>query len=78
MPHPPAAAPFHDPNTALERALRDQCLREHGCDPAALDTLPPDVRLNLLCRVSRQVAAKLAEVDARSAYVQDIHGIASR
>jgi len=78
MPRAPAAAPLHDPNAVLERALRDEYLREHGYDAAALAALPPEARLEILRRMSLHVAARLAEVDARSAYVHEIHGVVPR
>jgi hypothetical protein len=78
VPHEPAAAPLQDPKADLERALRNEYLRDHGYDDARLAAMPPEARLDVLRQASRYVAAKLAEVDARSTYVHDIHGAAAK
>lgn len=78
MPHEPAASPFHDPNAELERTLRAEYLRNHGHDEASLRLLSNEARLEILREASIYVAAKLAEVDARSTYLHDIHGASSR
>ena len=78
MPHEPAASPLHDPKADLERALRNEYLRDHGHDEASLRLLSEEARLEILRGASIYVAAKLAEVDARSSYVHDIHGAASK
>jgi hypothetical protein len=77
VPHEPAN-PLHDPKAELERALRTEYLRDHGHDEASLKLLTEEARLEILRQASIYVAAKLAEVDARSVYVHDIHGASSR
>lgn len=78
MPHERAAAPLQDPKAQLERQLREEYLRGRGYDDASLQALPPETRLAILRNASIHVAAKLAEVDARSTYVHDIHGSATK
>jgi hypothetical protein len=78
VPHEPAAAPLQDPKAKLERQLREEYLRERGYDDVALQALPPERRIELLRNASLYVAAKLAEVDARSTYVHEIHGSAGK
>jgi hypothetical protein len=78
VPHEPAAGLLQDPKGELERALRDEYLRDHGHDQASLQALPPEARLEILRHTYLYVAAKLAEVDARASYVHDIHGAASK
>jgi hypothetical protein len=78
VPHEPAASPLHDPKAELERALRAEYLRDHGHDEASLKLLSNEAKLEILRQASIYVAAKLAEVDARSTYVHDIHGASSR
>jgi hypothetical protein len=78
VPHEPADSPLHDPKAELERALRAEYLRDHGHDEASLKLLSNEAKLEILRQASIYVAAKLAEVDARSTYVHDIHGASSR
>jgi hypothetical protein len=75
--HERAAAPLQDPKAQLERQLREEYLRERGYDEASLEALPPETRLDILRHASIHVAARLAEVDARSTYVHEIHGSAT-
>ena len=77
MLHDTAASPLHDPKAELERALRTEYLRDHGHDETSLGLLTEEARLEILRRASIYVAARLAEVDARSSYVHDIHGASS-
>ena len=78
VPHDPAASPLHDPKAELERSLRAEYLRAHGHDETSLGLLTEEARLEILRGASIYVAARLAEVDARSSYVHDIHGVSSK
>jgi hypothetical protein len=72
-----AAVPLHDPKAQLERALREEYLRDQGHDETSLQALPPERRMQLLRDLAHYVAIRLAEVDARATYVHDIHGASS-
>jgi hypothetical protein len=74
MPQERAASPLQDPKAQLERQLRQEYFRERGYDEASVQALPPETRLDILRHASIYVAARLAEVDARSTYVHEIHG----
>ena len=64
-----AQAPLAD----LERALIDAFLEARRLDAAALAALPAAERDALLREASVQASTKLAEIDARSHYVHDLH-----
>jgi hypothetical protein len=68
-----AEKPLEDPMASLERALIEQYLKERGYTVDALESLPPDERRELLVKASQYAALHLAEVDARAAYVHEIH-----
>ena len=72
-----ADAPLEDPQARLERAFIDEYLRSHDIDPARLGDLPAERRRVVLRDAAQFAALKLAEVDARAAYVHDIHGASS-
>jgi hypothetical protein len=69
-----AENPLEDPMASLERALIQQYLKERGYSLETLDGLPPEQRRELLTKASQYAALHLAEVDARAAYVHEIHG----
>ena len=70
-----AEVPLQDPQARLERALIEDYLADRGCDLATLDRRPPAERRALLADASLYAAGRLAEIDARSAYVHDLHGV---
>jgi hypothetical protein len=63
-----------DPNARLERAMIDEFIRARGYDPARLHDLPDDVRRRVQSEASTYAAARLAEMEARAHYVQELHG----
>jgi hypothetical protein len=69
-----AETPLEDPQAQLERALIDEFLQKHGCTLATLNLKPPGERGNLLKQASLYAAIRLAEIDARAAYVHELHG----
>jgi hypothetical protein len=63
-----------DPNAGLERAIIEEFIRSRGYDPARLQDLPEDVRRRVQSDASTHAAARLAEMEARAHYVQELHG----
>jgi hypothetical protein len=61
------------PLAELERALIETFIQARGLDPAALARLPEADRVALLTEASVAVSAKLAEIEARSHYLHDLH-----
>jgi hypothetical protein len=61
------------PLADLERALIDTFLVARGFDGAALAALPPAARDALLKEASVHASAKLAEIEARSHYLHELH-----
>jgi hypothetical protein len=57
----------------LERSLIDKFVRARGYDPDKLADLPAHVREHLLADASVYASGKLAEVDARSHFLDEIH-----
>jgi hypothetical protein len=74
MSHEPAETPVHDPLAALERKLIDEYVRARGYDPDRLEELGDELRNALLKDASIYASSRLAEVEARSQFVHDIHG----
>ena len=69
-----AETPLEDPQAQLERALIDEFLQRHGCSLATVNLKPPDEREELLRQASLYAVIRLAEIDARAAYVHELHG----
>lgn len=69
-----AEFPIEDPKAQLERAFIDEFLRERGCDLSTVNRRPPEERKALMTDASQYAATKLAEIDARAAYVHELHG----
>lgn len=61
------------PLAELERTLIDAYLHDRGVDRAQLAAMPAEARERLLGEASRHASARLAEVEARSHYIDDIH-----
>ena len=61
------------PLAELERALIETFIQARGLDPAALARLPETDRVALLREASVAVSAKLAEIEARSHYLHELH-----
>ncbi len=68
-----AEAPLRSPLDSLERSLIDEYVRARGYDPDKLADLDQKTREALLRDASVYASAKLAEVEARSHYVHDLH-----
>jgi hypothetical protein len=64
---------LRDLNAQLERAFIEEYLRTHGWDPRLVRSLPPEQLTELLKDACLYASAKLAEVEARAHYVQEIH-----
>ena len=58
----------------LERALINDYLRARGYDPVKLADLPELERTKLLAEASVYASGKLVEVEARSHFLDEIHG----
>jgi len=69
-----AETALEDPQAKLEKALIEEYLRQRGYSLADVDFKKPDERQQLLTEAARYAAVRLAEIDARAAYVQQIHG----
>ena len=69
-PDPPTMQP---PLGQLERALIDEFVRQRGYDPQGLSGLPEREREELLKQASQHASARMAEVEARSHYLDEIH-----
>ncbi len=65
--------PLDDREAKLELALIEEFLRAQGNDPAALGALADEERQRLLHDASVYAAGKLAEIEARAHYVEDLH-----
>jgi hypothetical protein len=65
--------PIEDPESRLERAFIEEFLRLRGHDVHSVAMLPDAECRRLLGEASTYAALRLAEVNARSHYVHDIH-----
>ncbi|HSC28946.1 MAG TPA: hypothetical protein VLD67_16845 [Vicinamibacterales bacterium] len=72
-----ADVPMEDPQAALERALIEEFLRGRGLSLRTVHELPAEQVKALMRDASLHAATKLAEVEARAAFVHDIHGASS-
>lgn len=61
------------PLSQLERALIDEFVRAQGYDPIKLAELPERERAQILTQASVYASAKLAEVEAKSHLIDEIH-----
>jgi len=69
-----AETALEDPQARLERALIDEFLRARGCSLSTVDQKPIAEREALLRQAAGYAAGRLAEIDARAAYIGQIHG----
>ena len=65
--------PMQAPLSVLERSLIDEYLRLQGHDPAHLEHLPAEQRDTLLRNASLHASDRLAEIESRAHYVDDLH-----
>ena len=73
-----AEKPLEDPQGQLELALIDEFLTARGCTLSTVDQKPAAERQMLLRQATSYAVGRLAEIDARAAYTQQIHGGAPR
>ena len=71
-----AESSLEDPQARLERALIEEYLQERGCSLATMNSKPAGEQRALLGEASRYAAGRLAEIDARAAYIHEIHDAA--
>jgi hypothetical protein len=72
--HERAETALEDPQARLERALIEEYLQQRGCSLATVSMRAPGERRRLLEEAAQYAAVRLAEIDARAAYIHDIHG----
>jgi len=65
--------PVDDFEAKLELALIDEYLRQHGHTRDELPQLEPAERDRLRHDAAAYAAGRLAEIDARAHYVEDLH-----
>lgn len=69
-----ADAPARADQTAhLETSLIEQFIRGRGHDPARLQDLPVEERLQLLKEAAAHAAGRLAEVESRAHFINELH-----
>ena len=73
-----AETEVEDPQAPLERALIDEFLKARGCTLSTVGQKPAGERQALLTQATQYAAGRLAEIDARAAYVHQIHGGAEK
>lgn len=69
-----AETALEDPQRHLERALIDEFLNARGCTLSTVDQRPAAEQKALLAQATNYAVGRLAEIDARAAYLQQIHG----
>ena len=73
-----AETSLEDPQGRLERALIEEYLQEHGCSLSTMNARPAGEQRLLLRQASQYAVGRLAEIDARAAYVHHIHDAKQR
>ena len=76
--HTRAETALEDPQARLERALIEEFLQSRGQSLATVSFKPSAEQQALLVQAARYADVRLAEIDARAAYIQQIHGGATR
>jgi hypothetical protein len=69
-----AETTLEDPMAPLERALIDEFLKARGCTLSTVGQKPIAERQVLLKQAAQYAIGRLAEIDARASYLQQIHG----
>ncbi len=67
---------MEEQDAALERMYIDAYLQSRGYSLHALHELPEDEARRLLTEASAYASTKLAEVETRAHFMQEIHGMA--
>ncbi len=65
--------PHDDPNSALEQSLIREFLTAHGQTRQSMDTMPETDAAELLRAAIEFASLRLAEIQARAHYVDEIH-----
>ena len=65
--------PIDDPEAKLERALVDEFLRQQSRTRGDVAALPDAERVAIWREARAYASARLAEIDARAHYVEDLH-----
>jgi hypothetical protein len=73
-----AETALEDPQARLERALIEEFLQTRGQSLATVSFTSPPEQQALLVQAARYADVRLAEIDARAAYIQQIHGGVTR
>jgi hypothetical protein len=73
-----AETALEDPQAKLERALIEEFLQTQGCSLSSVSLKSPGERQALLVQAAQYAAVRLAEIDARAAYIHQIHGDVER
>ena len=73
-----AETSLEDPQAQLERALIEEYLQERGCSLSTMNAKPANEQRLLLGKASMYAIERLAEIDARAAYVHQIHDAVQR
>lgn len=68
-----AETPLEDPQARLERVFIEEFLKQHGADLSTIDLKSPGKWRDLLVQAAQYAAGRLAEIDARAAYVGELH-----
>lgn len=69
-----AETALEDPQAGLERALIDEFLTSRGSSLSTIQQQPTEEGRALLRQAMEYADCRLAEIDARAAYIQQIHG----
>ena len=73
-----AETSLEDPQARLERALIEEYLQERGCSLSTVKARPAGEQQLLLRQASQYAVGRLAEIDARAAYLHEIHDATQR
>ena len=73
-----AETALEDPQARLERALIEEFLQQRGQSLATVNFKDSAEQQSLLVQAARYADVRLAEIDARAAYIHEIHGGVTR
>ena len=72
---PTQAELMSDPRAQLEKALIADYLRTRGYELEKLHELPEELAKQLMTEASTYASGKLTEIEARSHFIHEIHGV---